>query len=559
MFPHLRRFRSLPRYRKILSVFARHGFGVLMEQLKLDHYLNLPRTLLRQSPSPPQLTPAEHLRLALEELGPTFIKLGQIGSTRPDLLPTDFVVELAKLQDCVNPEHWDSMKALLIEEYGQDFDQIFAEVDPAPLGAASLAQVHAGRLMDGSAVVLKIQRPNILATIEADLEILADLAGLIQRSEWGRQYNPVEILNNFTFTLHNELDFRLEGANADRFRANFANESHLYIPKIYWEWSTRRILIEERIEGIKIDQGAALEQAGFNPREVAEIAAGIMIKEFLEDGFFHADPHPGNFYVMRDDVTGAVLVGAMDFGMVGYISHVDRLNLLQGFMLAARLDSAGLVEHMVRIGAVSSQADLPKLEHDLDSLLNRYHGLTLKNIYTRKLIEELMALSYQHHVNLPPDFWMLFKTLTMMDGLARQLDPEINVFDLFGPSIERLMRRMYLPWVWGPAFMSDLETLAFAVRDAPQIGERILRGLQRGEIPFSMKAGLNKDTLDRIDRVSTRISISLLVAAFIVGTALIFPTARDNPMAMAFLVVGFIFSLGLGVWFIISTLRSGRG
>ncbi len=559
MLPHIRRFRSLSRYHKILTVFARHGFGTLIEHLKLDRYLNLPRTLLRQPPYPPQLSPAVHLRLALEELGPTFIKLGQIGSTRPDLMPTEFVVELAKLQDNVNPEPWSQIQALLAEEYGQDYVQIFAEVEEFPLGSASLAQVHGGKLQDGTPVVLKIQRPNIMSTIDSDLEILADLAGLAQRTDWGSQYNPVEILNNFAFTLHNELDFRLEGANADRFRANFVDEAHLYIPKIYWEWSTQRILIEERLEGIKIDQGEALDRAGFDRHQVAETAAVIVIKEVLEDGFFHADPHPGNFYVMRDDVSGELLIGGMDFGMVGYISHSDRLNLLQAFMLAARIDSSALVEHLVRIGAVSSQADLGKLEHDLDLMLNRYHGLSLKHIYTHKLIEELMQLAYKHRLTLPPDFWLLFKTLTMIDGLARQLDPEINVFDILSPPVERLMRHMYLPWVWGPAFISDLETLAFAVRDTPQIGERILRGLQRGEIPFSMKAGLNKETLDRLDRVTTRLSISLLVAAFIIGTALIFPTARDSRMAMAFLVAGFIFSVGLGVWFIVSTLRAGRG
>jgi ubiquinone biosynthesis protein len=318
------------------------------------------------------------------------------------------------------------------------------------------------------------------------------------------------------------------------------------------------VLVEEQLSGIKIDQGDVLEAAGFNRRQVAEIATGIVVKEVLEDGFFHADPHPGNFYVMRDDVTGEILVGAMDFGMVGYISHTDRLNLMQAFMLAVRMDTAGLVEHLVRVGAVAPQGDLAKLEHDLDRLLDRYQGLSLKHIYTRQLIEELMTVAYTHHLALPTDFWLLFKMLTMMDGLARQLDPEINVFALFSPPIKRLMQHMYLPWSWGPSFLSDIETLAFALRDSPGIIERILRGLQRGELPISFKAGVNQETLDRLDRVSTRISISLLVAAFIVGTALIFPVARDSSMAMAFLVVGFVLSLGLGVWFMISTLRGGK-
>lgn len=558
MLPGLKQFRNLPRYHKIITVFIRHGFGAVIEQFHLDRYLSLPRVLLRQPANPGHLSPAEHLRLALEELGPTFVKLGQIGSTRPDLLPTEYVIELIRLQDNLAPQPWEQVQTCLQEEYGSEYASLFAEIDPHPLGSASLAQVHAGRLADGAPVVLKVQRPNIEANMEADLEILADLAAIVQRTEWGKLYNPVEILNNFAFTLHNELDFRLEGANADRFRANFAEEPHLYIPKVYWDLTTRRVLVEERLEGVKIDQGEALEQAGFKRKEVASVAAAIIIKEVLEDGFFHADPHPGNFYVLRDDVTGAMLIGAMDFGMVGYISQTDRMNLLQSFMLAYRMDSAGLVEHFVRIGAISGQGDLSKLEHDLDRLLNRYQGLSLKHVYTRQVIEEMMSLAYQHHLTLPPDFWLLFKTLTMMDGLARQLDPTINVFSVFAPPVERLIHRMYLPWVWGPTMLSDMETLAFAIKDAPSIGERLLRSLQRGEIPVTFKIGLTKDTLDRLDRLGTRVAISLLVAAFILGQALLFPIARESQMALALVVSGFIASLGLGAWFLLTVWRSRK-
>ncbi len=558
MLPHIRRLHSLPRYTKIVVTFARYGFGALIEQLNLDRYLALPRYLLRKPENLDAASPAERLVLALEELGPTFIKLGQIAGTRADLLPAEIVSALARLQDQVSPEPWENMHAMLIEACGPELDSWLTEIDPHPLGSASLSQVHAGKLIDGSAVVLKIQRPGSEAIVQADLEILLDIAGLAERAEWGQRYHPLEIINQFAFTLRNEMDFRLEAANADRFRTNFADEAHLYIPKIYWEYSNQRVLVEERLEGIKIDDAQALDRAGFDRARVAEIAAAIVAKEVFEDGFFHADPHPGNFFVMRDDVDGEILVGAMDFGMVGYISRSDRLNLLQAFMLAARMDAGGLVEHLMRVGAVSPHAELDKLEHDLDHLLDRYMGLSLQHIYTRQLIEELMQLAYIHQINLPADFWLLFKMLSMMDGLARRLDPEINILSLFSPPVKRLIKRMSLPWNWGPNFMGSIENLAFALRDSPLIMERLLRGLQRGELPISFKAGVNRETLDRIDRVSTRLSISLLVAAFIIGTAVMFPVARDSRMAMALLVVGFILSLALGMWFIIATLRGGK-
>lgn len=557
MYPNLRRFRNISRYRKIVAVFARHGFGVVIEKLRLDRYLSMPYLLRRQPPPSPK-PPEVRLRLALEELGPTFIKLGQIAGARPDLLPAEYILELSRLQDSVPPEPWDKIKALLQKEYCPNLEYIFSEIDPQPLGSASLAQVHAGQLASGVEVVLKIQRPGILPTIESDLEILGDIAQLAQRSDWGELFRPVEIINHFSFVLHNELDFRLEGSNADRFRTNFADEPHLYVPEIYWDVSTRVVLVEERLTGIKIDKTEALEEQGYDRQEVAKIATRLFVQQVLEDGFFHADPHPGNFYITRDDVSGEILVGAMDFGMVGHISQVDRLNMIQAFMLAARQDSPGLVEHLLRIGAVTDQNDLPDLEHDLDLLIDRYQGLSLKYIYTPKIMEELMQLAYQHRINLPTDFWLLFKALLILDGLARQLDPEMNIFGIFTPYVKSLVRKMYMPSNWGPSLINNLETLAFILRDAPTFGERILHGLQRGEIPISFKAGANKETLDRLDRVSTRLSISLLVAAFIVGTALIFPMASDSPLALTVLISGFIFSLGLGAWFIISILRGGR-
>jgi ubiquinone biosynthesis protein len=571
MFTHFRRARNIRRFNKIITVLARHGFGSFLEYLQVDRYLPLPPRILKQKAEPKHLSPAEHFRLALEELGPTFIKLGQILSTRPDIFPPQFVVELSKLQDQVPPTPWERVHALLEEEYGAEPEKVFAEIDPIPLGSASLAQVHAARLPDGNQVVLKIQRPSIRHTIDADLDILNDLAGLAQRTTWGELYDPVEIVSQFAFTLYNELDYRFEGFNADRFRTNFSREPHLYIPKVYWEFSTPRVIVLERLEGIKIDDIAALDAAGVDRHQVARHASRMLIQEIMQDGFFHADPHPGNFFVMTLDEsaevnhstdsspdTSRVMIGAMDFGMVGHISNIDRLNMIQAYNLASKSDSRGVVEHMLRIGAISSKTDVQSLERDIDRMINRYRGLSLKHIETRRVIEELMQIAFEYHIELPSDMWLLFKTLTMMDGLARRLDPDFDLFAEFEPNVRRIILEQYLPWVWGPSFLEDIGSLAYLAKDIPGIVERLLRGLQRGELPFSMSMGADKQTLDRLDQVSTRFSLSVLVSAFILGLALLLPVASENHFAIGLVVIGFLFALGLGFWLAFSILRSGK-
>ncbi len=577
MLTSIRRARHLQRYQQIVSVLARHGFSSALENLQADRYLPLSRIFIRQKTPPTSLTRAQHFRQALEELGPTFVKFGQVLSTRPDVVPPDYIVELTKLLDRVPALDWSVILDTLEREYGRNPLDIFTEIDPVPLGSASLSQVHAAVLPGVGDVVIKVQRPHIHQVISADLEILKDLAQLAQRTAWGQVYNPVEIVAQFAFTLTNELDYRKEGLNADRFRANFRDERHLYIPQVVWELCTQHVLVLERLRGVKIDDLDLLTAEAFDRKAVAHHAARIIVKEILEDGFFHADPHPGNFLVMRmpapvdtggseEDGTGVaealpeddLVIGVFDFGMVGTVSQMDRNNLIQSYVLIAKKDAHGLVEHLVRIGAVNNHSDLNALERDLDRLISHYQGLSLKYIQVRKFVEDLMQVAFRYRLNLPPDLWLLFKTVAMMEGLARQLDPDFDVLSEFTPQVRRLLVERHLPWVWGPSFMTDFEALAFAMRDLPNMGQGLLRRLQRGELPFSLNVGANKETMDRVDRLITRMSLSLLATAFILGLALLLPVASGNPFAMALVIVGFLVATSLGVWLAISIIRSGK-
>ncbi|MEJ2599627.1 MAG: AarF/ABC1/UbiB kinase family protein [Anaerolineales bacterium] len=573
MLRHFRRARNLKRYHKIVSVLARHGFGSILVNLQIDRYLPLPPRIFKQTARPPTLTPAEHLRIALEELGPTFIKLGQILSIRPDLFPPQYILELSKLREQVPATPWEEIHALLKKEYGDSLKNSFKQIETEPLGSASLAQVHAAVLVDGYPVVLKIQRPNIRQVITADLDILTDLAGLAQHTSWGKLYDPIKIVDQFAFTLQNELDFQREGINADRFRKNFRDEAHLRIPEIYWEFSTPHVLVMERIGGIGIDCLDELERSGYDRKEIANLAARIFIKEVMHDGFFHADPHPGNFVIMPQNGGSGLskegtahaasgedapdlLIGAMDFGMVGYISQVDRVNLIHAYMLASRMDTRGLVEMMVRIGAVHPGVNESDLQRNLERILNRYQGLPIREIQAQQVFEELLQIAFRFRVDLPVDIWLLIKTVTMMDGLVRQLDPDFNIFAVFDPEVRRLAVEQYLPWVWGPDFVSDLQGFANALRSIPAVGEKFLRSMQKGELPFTVSMGADKETLNRLDRASTRLSLSLLVAAFILGLALLLPLSSGNQLAEILIVIGFVAAILLGFWLAISIIRS---
>ncbi len=550
MFATVRRVQNLPRYRRIITVFAQHGFGSLLEQMGVDRAVLAPIRIFRRNHDWARLTPAQHFRLALEELGPTFIKLGQILSTRPDLLPPDYIKELSKLQDAAPPIPWQEVEAQLTVAWSQPWDELFASIDPEPLAAASLAQVHAAVLPDGQEVVIKVQRPDIWPTIQSDLAILEDLAALAQHTSMGEIYNPVDVVAEFSFTLQNELNYLREGSNADRFRQNFIDEPTLYIPKVYWELTTKQVLVLERIRGVKIDDVEGLQEAGLNPKTVALNAANIIIKEVMQDGFFHADPHPGNFFVMPENV-----IGAMDFGMVGHLSETDRLNLVRLYIASVRMDANAVVDQLIRMGAAESRVNRIALQRDIARILNKYNGLPLKDIRAQEVVSDILPVAWRYHLNMPSDLWLLGKTLAMMEGVGLKLDPDFDIFAVSKPFVERLAREMWSPSVWGPLVLDQLQAWTDVMDIAPRAGAKLLYGLETGELPLELTMNVQKTALDSMDRALTRLSVSVLIAAFILALAILIPNSAASPIVQGLIILGFLLATGLGLWFIISVLR----
>jgi len=553
--PAFLRPRYWARYREIARVLAKHGFGLLLDQLGLHRRVGLPRWVLHRKPGQTSLTLAEHLRLALEELGPTFIKMGQVMSTRPDLFPPVYIHELAKLRDSVPPAPWEAIRAVIEEELGGPLDMFFTSFEIEPTAAASLGQVHYATLPTGEDVVVKVQRPGISSIIDTDLDILADLAHLAQE-RIPRAYDLPEIVEEFAFTLRNELDYQREGRNADRFRVNFADEPHLYIPRVYWDYSTSRVLTLERIRGIKIDDIEALDAAGIDRHQVALNSARIIIKEVLIDGFFHADPHPGNFYVMDDGV-----IGAMDFGMVGYLGQSDRDILIRLYTVSIELDSREVVNQLVRMGATGPQVDRAGLQRDVERILSKYQNLPLKEIRAGEVMDDAMPIVFRHQLRLPSRLWLLGKTLAMMEGVGVQLDPDFNIFEVSRPYVRSFIRRTLSPRLWGRRLTRALDDWGELFYLLPQQTSQILSQMEQGEIEFTLHLKEGKEFLTRLDRSVNRLTVSVLVAALIVGLALLIPAFRlGEQRGLGFWLVIACFALAsvLGMWLLYSMWRPGR-
>ncbi len=556
MFNPKRPIRHLQRYSEIVTVFARHGFGSLFNSPEPGQrrWFRLPWAVSAEN-SPRQVEHlAIHFRLALEELGPTFIKFGQILSTRPDILPLSFITELSKLVDSVSPESWETIHTLLTRELGREPETLFASIDQHPIASASLSQVHAAILPDGQKVVIKVQRPNIATVIETDLEILASLAASAQASSLGKIYDFTGIADDFSFTLRNELDYQREGRNADRLRESFAGQKNLlYIPKIYWQLSTRQVLVMERIEGIKINDIPALDAAGYDRHKVALHSASTTIKQVLEDGFFHADPHSGNYLIMPGEV-----IGLVDFGKVGYLRDKDRRDLIRLYIVAIEMDVDGMIDQLVRVGAVGVDVDRNRLAYDLGRFLNKYYGVPIKYVRARELIDEITAITFRHHLRLPATWWLVGQTIVMLEGIGLQLDPDFDVFKAAEPHVHRLMKDLFLPREdWARTILMDSTNWGELLHRLPRVGNRMLERMERNE-PFRMEIKDLDHILSKIDRLVTRLALSLLVAAFVVGLPLLLQVTAPGSLPSWLILASLIPILGAGIWLAISLLDTSR-
>ena len=549
--------RYLKRYRKIADVLVRHGFGALVAQLGLDQALDF-RQRLAPPPEQPltRKTAAIHLREAIAELGPTYIKFGQIASTRPDMLPPEFIDELASLQDRVPPAPWVEIQAVIEAELGRPLAQLFRVVDPTPIASASLGQVYAAILPDRTEVIVKVQRPNIEQTIETDLAILMDLAQMAQeRLPGAAAMDPVGIVREFAESLRNELDYRSEARNADRLRANFAEENYLRVPKVYWEYTTRHIEVQERMRGIKINDYPALTAAGYDRDRLAMNAAKALIKQVMVDGFFHADPHPGNLLILPGEV-----ICLIDFGSVGTLDQTDRAYLVRLWIAVIRLDAEGIADQLLRMGIAGPQTDQVGLTRELRRMLRKYAGLPLKEIVASEILNAVQPLIYEYKLNVPTDYWLLIKTLVTMEGVGKALAPGFDVFAASGPYVQRFVLQMALPQSWAPGIFRQATGWLTFMSLFPRQATRVMGRLEASDLEVRVQVPEMRQATRESSSSTNRTVMAILVGAMVIALAMLLPSLNLESwpwnLVTWLIVIGFVFVAVVAFWLIISILRS---
>jgi ubiquinone biosynthesis protein len=544
-----KRIKNLQRSRQIANILIKHGFGHLTEGLGVNiPFQKKPRKMSEEEPLPVSA------RLALEELGPTFVKLGQILSMRPDLIPEEYITELKKLQDAVPSFGYEEVEAEINKEFGEEVSTIFESFDKEPLAAASISQVHRA-VLNGEDVVVKVQRPRIEEEIEADISILYNIAQFTAKHVPETQlYDPVGVVNELAKSIRRELDFMIEARNAERFKKNFAGDSGVYFPPVFWEATSKRILTLEMVRGKRISELG--EEINEEERKIlAEKIAKAYLKQILIDGFFHGDPHPGNIFIVDKDV-----IAFIDFGIVGRVDEYTKEKLSNLLIAIIQKNKEKIVDELLDIGIAGDETSIPSFRNDIGELLDEYYGTTLGQVDITKMVNGIMETAFRHRIKIPATFTLLIKTILTMEAICSELSKDFNFTETAKPFVEAIVAEKVQPTKIVAKVVQNFMELNDMITIMPRKVNQILSKLQEGKLVIDLEhKGLNK-LISEMDTVSNRISISLIISAVIVGSSLIV-LAGTGPAIFGFPIlglVGYTFAGFLGLFLVISILRRGR-
>ncbi|MCW3481885.1 AarF/UbiB family protein [Neisseriaceae bacterium JH1-16] len=549
--------RDLPRLKEISGILIRHGLGEFTQRLKLPRAVEKAGEWLNLSlPDPNAGLPTPvRVRLAFEELGPTFIKLGQILSTRVDVFSPEWVAEFEKLQAHVPPVSPDVLDALLIKALGAAPSTLFAEFDPTPIGSASIAQVHRARLPDGTEVAVKLRRPGIVEKVEADLRILTHIAHLIELEfPETRRYQPVEIVKQFARSLHRELDLAVEARNMERFGRDFADDPVISVPSVHWAYTNAQINVQSFVDGIPATRLDRLASSGLDPRVLARHGADAVLRMILINGFFHADPHPGNVFFLEGERLALV-----DFGMVGRLSHARRDEIVDLMAALAERDERAILDVLIEWTG-SHPVDEHKFAYDIGELMFAYDHLPLKSINITQLINDIMGLIREHSIVLPPDLTLLFKALITLEGLGRQLDPEFQLIEHITPFVRELMIERYHPTALlkrGKHSLSEVVSmLANLPRDLLRIGKDVRHGKFRVNLDLKRLDNFGR----QLDKSANRLTMGIVTGCLIIGSSIVM-TVNAGPKLFGlpfFGFLGYMVAFFNSLWIIWSIWRSSK-
>ena len=552
------RIRGIRHFGLISRVLIKHGMGEIADRMK-------GRTTTRIKSGLPDPV---RIRRTLEELGPSFIKLGQLMSTRADLFPSEYIDELIKLQDQVPPVPFDGIRELIETELGESLPELFAGIEETALAAASVAQVHTARLKTGEKVAVKVIRPGIEKRIRKDIQVMYYFAARFERTfDLGRVVGAVNLVKEFERTIFRELDMLIEAGNIERFSKSFQDVDEIYIPKVHWDYTSRSILVMEHIDGIKMDRVQEIKDQGIDPKEVAMIGLRSFSRQLMEAGIFHADPHPGNTLVMADG-----RVSLVDFGIVGYLDEETMMQIAHLFLGFSEHDYDMVMEAFESAGLVNPRAmDMKNFRADLKDMAEPFYGRSLKTISVKDVYDQVMRLVFKYRIRLPRNLLLLFKTFIQTEALGKILGSDASLLEVTKPYAKRLLQKGLEAHKVIKNVGRDAKLFGGYLRQVPHLAHGLFKRLATEAPQFEISHGGLEAPSKKFENSLNRLTLGIVTAASLIAASLILNSTRKilvfevdffGPQTFSLTdllgISGYIIATVLGLWLFFSIIRSGK-
>jgi len=551
-------YRHFARYRQILTVLFKYGFEDILGAFKLDRYLEvlLQMVSARRKELLEKYSRYERARMALEELGPTFIKLGQALSMRPDFLPVEFIDELAKLQDSVPAFSFAEIKDIFKSEFGAKVEDLFESFEKTPIASASIGQVHKARLKDGREAAVKVQRPGLDKLVAVDLGIMFHLAGLIENNiEEIAFIRPTQIVQEFARIIAKELDYTIEADHMERFAKSFADDQTIHIPQVYRPLTSKRILTMEFIYGIKVSDIKSLDNAEIDKQLITHRGADILLKQIFDNGFFHSDPHSGNIFILPDNV-----IAMLDFGQAGTVDQQSKEDFVDLIDSVVHQNAFKATRQLLKITFWDKKPDTRQLEREVSEFIGKHLYKTLKDLNISELIHDLLHLVTQHKLRIPPDIFLMMKALATIEGIARKLDPDFDMIAQATPFIRQIKLERIKPQRIAEDIYNLSGELIQFVKHFPTDMMEISRLIREQKLYLKMDEKSMEQLQLTHNKIGNRISVSIIVAALIIGSSVVI--IAKMPPAIGgvsfFGLIGYLLSIILVTWLTWTIIRKGR-
>ena len=553
-----RRIRHTKRYREIVNVFVKNGFSHFLFRVGLtDRGLATNEESAEINTSMKSV--GKRLRHALQELGPTAVKLGQIASTRYDTLPQEITTELEKLQDEASVFDFFHVQNTIETEMDDNLENIFAHVDHEPLATASIGQVHTARLLSGEEVVVKVQRPGLKPKMETDLEILHSIGHMLEeRTAWAERYRVSDIIVELSETLRNELDYIMEGRSGELVAQQFENDTFVKFPEIYWEMTTEKVLTMEKISGIKVSNNEELEDQGYDRKIIAKRLGDAMLKQILDNGFFHADPHSGNVHILPNNT-----VAFLDFGETGHVSENLKRHFASIIVNLHQGDSSGMIKTFSRMDLIDERTNIEALKRDLDKLHQQYENVKLKDLSLGRIIIGIFNVVYHHYIRIPTEMVIISKTILILEGVLGRLDPEFSLSRAAEPFARKLMMKRYHPIEVLRNSWREIGENIDILTDLPRDVKDVMSVLKKGRVGLDINVKHVNEVMRRLDKISNRIAFSILMLAFsiimaglVIGLALVGQSTVIWELPI--IEIGAIIALLMFILMVFIIIRSNR-